>query len=183
MAASKKINLLPSEEFSKTPLGRTLTWLLTTFRVLVVVTELIVLIVFGSRFWLDARITDLNEEIGQKKVVIEAEKDRESEFRDIQKRLRVFRELAQSENLPSATLLSLSSYLPSDVTLSSISFSGNEIEARAIAPSEQSIAQFIVNAKQATSPFLDAVLTNVDTDKQNLSILSFTVRLLPKKTT
>ena len=68
MAARKKssrINLLPQEEFAASTLGRILAWILSTFRILVIMTELIVILAFLSRFWLDARTTDLNEEIKQ----------------------------------------------------------------------------------------------------------------------
>lgn len=67
---TKAINLLPQEAFAKTTLGRTLTWLLSTFRIIVISVEMVVVVAFLSRFWLDARITDLNDELKQKQAVI-----------------------------------------------------------------------------------------------------------------
>ena len=83
MAARKKrqINLLPQEEFAASTLGRVLNWLLTTFRYIVIVTEIVVMTAFLSRFWLDAKSTDLNELIKQKQAVIAASADFEKEFR------------------------------------------------------------------------------------------------------
>ena len=64
MSAHKKqqVNLLPEKGFTSTTTGRVLTWILSTFRIIVIVTEIIVMIAFLSRFWLDAQNTDLSEE-------------------------------------------------------------------------------------------------------------------------
>ncbi len=82
MAARKKkrrINLLPQEEFAASILGRVLAWLLSSFRAIVSLTEMTVMIAFLSRFWLDAKSADLNELIRQKQPVIASTSDFEKE--------------------------------------------------------------------------------------------------------
>src|SRR3989304_5055627 len=96
MAAHKKeeqINLLPEKGFEQTTTGRILTWILSSFRIIVIVTEIIVMIAFLSRFWLDAQNTDLTEELQQKQAVLSASKAFDAEFKDTQKRLKVFTDL------------------------------------------------------------------------------------------
>jgi len=84
---SKQINLIPQDEFESSNFGRILKWALSTFRIVVIVTELIVMSAFLSRFWLDAKNSDLNEEINVNKSQIIAYKDIETEFRSLQKNL------------------------------------------------------------------------------------------------
>jgi hypothetical protein len=55
------INLLPADKFEFSPLGRFLLWMLSTGRVIVVLTELVVIIAFLSRFWFDRRRENLLE--------------------------------------------------------------------------------------------------------------------------
>src|SRR3989344_780469 len=82
-----KINLIPQDEFESSTFGRVLKWALSTFRIMVIVTELLVMSAFLSRFWLDARNSDLNEEIEIKKAQIGAYQDVEDSFRKYQAKL------------------------------------------------------------------------------------------------
>ena len=65
MPAKKEpeINLLPQEEFEGSVIGRILKWGLSTFRIIVIIVEMVVMAAFLSRFWLDAKNSDLNEDI------------------------------------------------------------------------------------------------------------------------
>ena len=63
MPKKKNINLLPKEEFDASVVGRLLRWAMGTFRIIVIITEMIVMAAFLSRFWLDAQNSDLNDEI------------------------------------------------------------------------------------------------------------------------
>ena len=78
MAARKKnkeINLLPQEQFAASTTGRVLAWVLSTFRMIVILTEMIVIIAFLSRFWLDIKSNDLTDEVdNQKKIVYVGER-------------------------------------------------------------------------------------------------------------
>ncbi len=60
-----------------------MSWATTTGRVLVVLTEFVVLLAFGSRFYFDKKVNDLNDEIDQKEVQIEAFYDTEVTIRKI----------------------------------------------------------------------------------------------------
>ena len=84
------INLLPQEEFAASTLGRILAWLLSTFRIIVIFTEVIVMGVFLSRFWLDAKANDLNESLRKNQSILATTTDFENDFRDIQTKLDTF---------------------------------------------------------------------------------------------
>src|SRR3989344_3425468 len=65
------INLIGEGDFSRTPIGRIVTWATTYGRYIMILTEIIVLLAFISRFSLDRKLTDLKEEITQKQAIIE----------------------------------------------------------------------------------------------------------------
>src|SRR3990167_2313941 len=55
------VNLLPADRFEFSPLGRFLIWALSTGRLIVVLTELVVIGAFLSRFWFDRKLSDLRQ--------------------------------------------------------------------------------------------------------------------------
>src|SRR3989337_1668594 len=167
MAAHKKeeqINLLPEKGFEQTTTGRILTWILSSFRIIVIVTEIIVMIAFLSRFWLDAQNTDLTEELQQKQAVLSASKAFDAEFKDTQKRLKDFTDLK--------------SYLPDDVFLSLVSFSKDSLNFEGLSPNERSIQQLIVNLG-STDIFENVILIELRSDQNNPSLLKFTIQAKP----
>jgi len=117
MAKKKKakINLLVRAGFSGSTLGRILTWVLTSFRIIVIVTEILVMLAFLSRFWLDARNTDLDEEIKQKQAVLSASQPFEKEFKETQARLKVFSSYAGGEGNNTKVISAIASGIPPDI--------------------------------------------------------------------
>ena len=181
MAARKsktQINLLPQEEFAGTTFGRTLKWAMSTFRVIVIVTEMVVMVAFLSRFWLDARNADLNDLIKQKSAVLAASTEFEKEFKGTQKKLKIFSSLSEDVGAASSTLGTITSFLPSDIFLVTYSFNSQSAQVKGVAQNEVSIAQFIVNLEKSES-FEKVTLTNLDTSDDSQFI--FTLRISPKK--
>jgi Tfp pilus assembly protein PilN len=128
--ANININLLPKDPFLTSTAGRFLQWVLTVGRYLVVFTELIVIISFGSRFTLDRRVTDLNTGILQRSTIIASYGDLEGKIREIQKKTESYVQVEQKQSLADA-FPALSEITPRDVTLinltiqpGAVSFSG-----------------------------------------------------------
>ena len=181
MAAQKKqaqVNLLPQEEFAGTTFGRTLRWAMGSFRIIVIATEMIVMLAFLSRFWLDARNADLNDLIKQKAAVLSASADFEKEFKDTQKKLTIFDALAVEEGAPSSLLGTITTLMPTDILLLSYAFSGEAIQIRGTSQNEISIAQFMVNLENSES-FDKVTLNNLDTGDDGQ--FTFTLRLIARK--
>lgn len=174
MPANKEdqINLLPKKGFATTTVGRILSWLLSTFRIIVIVTEMIVMLAFLSRFWLDAKNSDLNDQIEQKKAVLAASGDFEKQFKDTQRRLNTFSALTANTTPVASSLKTVTSYLPSDIFLTSYSLSAKNIQVSAIASSEKSIQQFIANL-QSNEIFQNISLTEVKEDSKNSTFMIF----------
>lgn len=150
MAAQTKegINLLPQEGLTSTTTGRILAWILSTFRIIVIVTEIIVMVAFLSRFWLDARSTDLTEEINQKRAVLAASSNFEKEFKSTQNKLEIFSALASESGETSEVTGNTISLLPADVTLTGMSIADNSASIDGRSPNEISIQQFIINLSE-----------------------------------
>ena len=94
-AIKYKINLIPEDPFFKTPMGRTLNWSLNIGRYILIFTLLVVILSFGSRFVLDRRLTDLNEAIYQKQLIIESQAQLEKDFRLAQAKIQSYQEIEQ----------------------------------------------------------------------------------------
>lgn len=182
MPAKKiKINLLPQEEFAGTTFGRILSWALSSFRVIVIITEMVVMLAFLSRFWLDARLTDLNELIKQKQTIISSQKDFEKEFRELQKRIAIFAALSKKEPKATTLIREISSRTPGGVLLSSLSIAEDKVLIRAIAESERSVAQFITNL-ESSDIYQSVILSGVDSDPEIPNGLVFSLNLSTRET-
>lgn len=168
-----KVNLLPQEEFASSIFGRVLTWALSTFRIIVILVELVVVVAFLSRFWLDARVTDLNDEIKQKQAIIESQKNFEQDFRAVQNGLKIFTELTREESM-NALIQTTASFLPQDTTLVSFSKSEDGVQIKANALAEGAIAQYIANLKSSDS-FQEVILSQVDS-RADSPLISFTLK-------
>ncbi len=171
----KGINLLPQNEFEVSAKGRILRWALSTFRYIVIITELVVMGAFLSRFWLDAQNSDLNESIKQKIGIISGYQDIEKEFNLAQKRLKIFSEISK-QSPKSEMVKTVTSLLPPDVSLVSISSDAGSSQIRGISASEQGIAQFITNL-EAQKQFGEIELSQLGSDKENQSSISFTLEM------
>jgi len=159
-APRREIELLPQEEWEKTSFGKLLKWTLTVGRYIVIVTELIVILAFLSRFKLDRDLTDLYEDIEQKQARIEASSDFENEFRFLQKRL-VMVEGVEKKQLSTAGVIDeLTPLIPLDISLTKLTVSGQEVSLTAIALSEQGLASFI-NSLKKSDKFENLALSQV----------------------
>ncbi len=150
MAARKQeIELIPKEDWEKTPLGRFLKWALTVGRYIVIITELIVILAFLSRFKLDRDLTDLYEEIKQKQAIVEAASDLENDFRFLQKRLSTIQDLEKKQLEAARVMEELASLTPLDVSFSDFSSTSDEVNFSAVALTEAGLATLLNNLKSS----------------------------------
>lgn len=168
-----KINLLPQEEFAQSTMGRIFKWLLTSFRLIVIATEMVVMTAFLSRFWLDAQISDLTDSINQKKAVIASYTQIEKDFRSAQKDLSIFSALAYDKSKYLPLLQTLTTQLPGDVQITFLSIDKDQMQIRATTSSEANAVVFITNLK-TTNLFDKIALIQVTTD-QNTNLISFQI--------
>lgn len=175
MAKSKGINLLPQEEFDASMMGRLLKWATGTFRIIVIVTEMIVMGAFLSRFWLDAQNSDISESIDIKKGQIEAQADFEKKFRAVQKELSIFKKLEPTVTYTNR-FSQIASKVPQDVLLDGISVNDGSAEVKGASTSEVSVAQLISNLKSEKT-FKNVTLESVGTSNNDPNAIAFSIKI------
>lgn len=173
------INLLPGDDLEKAPLGKFLKWALTYGRYIVVITELIVLLVFFSRFKLDRDLFDLSDSINRKKTIIESSALFEEKVRRLQIRLHTVASLIEKTSRPSEYLAFLTASLPQGVTLVSLRAQGSTVTLSGTTISEAGIATLVsVLSKDSRVRAINVNNLNKDS-KTNLLSFSTTISLWP----
>lgn len=142
------INLLPKGSFEFSTTGKALKWAITVGRVLVVLTEFVVLLAFASRFYFDKKLSDLGEVLTQKEAQISAYAAVETEMRKVLAKQRPV-ETLQSGGLRFASRIdSLTQIMPTGTVLDSLSLDKNGLSISGKAQSEYGFAQFITRLKK-----------------------------------
>jgi Tfp pilus assembly protein PilN len=180
---NKKVNLLIREGFEYTTLGKTLSWLLSAGRTIVIFTELVVIIAFLSRFWLDRSLTDLIEQNNTKKTQIQAAQAFETEFRSAQTRLATYQKLDTTRISASKLVKNVSSLLPSDVALTELTMSKGRLNVHGTSLSEGGLAGFI-KAVEDSGKYKNVKLTDIALQTGGQRVISFVIDgdLIPEKT-
>lgn len=170
----KKINLLIREGFEYTTLGKTLGWILSIGRIVVIFTELVVIIAFLSRFWLDKTYTDLLEENDVKKSQVEASANFEKDFRLAQSRILSYNDLQKTRLLASPVLKDLASLLPAEVILSEVQINSSKINVSGTSLSESGLAGYI-KAIDDHSKFIDTTLKDISLKLSGQKVIAFSL--------
>lgn len=145
MAAPKKISLLPQEGFEYTTLGRVVTWSLATGRIIVVITELVVISAFLSRFWLDRRLTDLNEKIEEGTALVKTYQNLEKEWTRTQEKIEQFSILTKGSTVFNANLEAITQATPENIVLTQVTIDKEAIQISGLASFEGAVEGFMGN--------------------------------------
>jgi hypothetical protein len=188
MAAKKEISLLPESENPKSFGARFFKWITTTGRFAIIITELIVVSAFISRFWLDRQNSDLSEIARQKQAVLESIVPFETEFDQLQERLSYIKDFYVNQPEYDQQINSLVSSTPQDLFFESFAVSKDQtsklttINTSLIAYKEESIVSFITNLM--LNPDIDQVNVNKieKKDKENQYTISLTLFFKAAKT-
>lgn len=170
MAVKKELSLLPDSENPNSFGARAIKWLTTVGRWVIVLTELIVVSAFISRFWLDRKNSDLSETIRQQQSILETTQSFEKEFNSFQKRLNFISDFYKNNLEYDQKITTLISSTPNDLVYQNISFKKSEnnknISATAslIAFNEKSLVSFINNL--TLNPNIENVKINQIEKKQ-----------------
>jgi len=162
----KLVNLVPRSNFEDTTAGRVLKWTLSTFRMLVIFVELVVIAGFIARFWLDVVHSDLNDEIKQKTQLIESYSSLETNFKKAQTKLLLFKTIDEQENRNSDLIAALTTKIPNGANLSQFKRNASLMEISIESVSEQAVSQLISNL-QASQDFTDMKLIRVQSQEGN----------------
>jgi len=168
-----EINLLPQKEFEESTFGRALKWLVTTFRYIVIATEMVVMTAFLSRFYLDSRSGDLIDAINQKSAIISSYSSFESQYRATQNKLNAFSNFSGDSSKASPIIEEISSKIPSNVTLTEITIDNSKVLITAQTNDNSSVSSFI-NSLTSSQNLTNISLFSI-TQKKDTASLSFTI--------
>lgn len=165
------INLLPKDSFEFSGTGKLLKWTTTIGRVLVVMTEFVVILAFASRFYFDKKLNDLSETIDGKLAVIQSYQETETQMRDLLSRQGVVSNYLTS-NLDIVNRFSdLGKQIPPGITLDVVSMKGKDVSVKGSAGSETAFAQLLLGLKRDT--LLKKISLDNTTYDQNTGSVKF----------
>jgi Tfp pilus assembly protein PilN len=179
-AKTVDVNLLEKDDFTDSPIGHIVTWAVTYGRYIMISTEIVVLLAFVSRFSLDRKLTDLNEAIGQKQAIIEANQPFEEEINKIQTQIARTKTLLANQNKPIEMLAITKNILPMDVMLESLTITPEKIVTQATAGSTEGFAT-LMNNLQATKQFTKIEIGEISKLPTGGIQLQYTVSLVQPK--
>ncbi len=138
-----KVNLLPKDAFESSFLGKFLKWSLTAGRVIVVLTEFVVILAFASRFWFDKKLNDLREANNSKQAVVLSYAETENQIREILVKQKTVENFLEEGLEVSSGLNKLKLLLPSGTILNQVNFVPTGVGIAGLSGSEQALAQTI----------------------------------------
>ncbi len=176
MAKKKYINLLPQEEFESSTLGRVLHWAMGTFRIIVIVTEMIVMAAFLSRFWLDAQNSSLSDSIKIATSQIQVQSEFEKNFRQTQSKLAIFKALTTgARGSDRAEFIALKN--PNGIVLTSVNIKESSAIVKGAADGESNVVQLISNLKNEKDTIKSVDLDSLYSSEEDKKHLFFTLNL------
>lgn len=160
------INLLPKTEFEISFWGRFLKWSLTAGRYIIILTELLVIMAFMSRFKLDHDLSDLNDTILGKQALLEASSNTEKVLRLTQARLNFADQKIKSGQNSSETISKITGLIPLGIEFNSLTLVGKNLTLNMTSSSELSLGTFI-QALSSDKMFKSVDLTSVSSESES----------------
>lgn len=137
------MNLLPPSEFELSFWGRFLKWAVTTGRYIIILTELVVILAFLSRFKLDEDLRNVNEQIETQVNYLESEQPQLQEFLRVQKRITLLDKSIAARVEVTKMMDYLNSRTPAEVKVNQMAIAKNEITVSATTLSEVALGEMM----------------------------------------
>jgi Tfp pilus assembly protein PilN len=173
-AFKKDINLLPKSDLSQNLGGRVLLWSITVGRYLIILTELVVMIVFFSRFKYDMDLANVRDEIKEKQQMIASFQDLEKQFRFLQYRVNIVKNIDEKNVLVTKVHQELSKTTPVDIYYQSVNISDNKLSVQGLALSDAGLVTLLAAIRDNDS-FTNASLDSLTTKGERDPQLQFTL--------
>lgn len=161
------INLVPKDPFFETAIGRTLQWALSVGRYIVMFTELLVVLSFLTRFYLDRQITDLNGSIFQAQTTVAAYGNFEQDFRALQQKIDQYKQIEQKENIVEI-FPALSEVIPDGVELQELAIYPDKVSLTGVVHSQRSL-NLLINNLQISPNFANVVVNTIESQGSDAS--------------
>ena len=175
-----QINLLPTSAFERSAAGKIIAWFFNIGKYLLIVIELIIISAFIFRFFLDKKLTDINEGIKEKHQELQSFGNLERDFLALQEKIANLKKL-EGQQLPFAqSLTAISQFMPSDIYLTKFSLNQEDLSLEAISLSEASLSTFLLGL-QKSERFEEIDLTSLTTEGSGKPEIKFALKASLKK--
>ena len=118
-------------------------WALSTGRYIIILTEIVVIGAFLSRFKFDQELADLTDAVNNKQEILKHTVATEQNFRTVQKRMNAAANLIATQNKPSLVFDDISTILPASMTLNSVAVTPGQVMVVAQAAGELDVGTFL----------------------------------------
>lgn len=183
MTGKKEVSLLPESENPNSINAKVIKWLTSVGRVSIIITELVIVSAFISRFWLDRKNADLSEVIRQEQAILNTTKDFEKEFSFLQQKLKLIKDFYSSQPDYGQKINAITESTPEDIIFNSIAITKDAKETKNLtaevsltAFKEESIIDFLTNL--ALNPKISSVDINRIEKKQRENNYSIQISLV-----
>jgi Tfp pilus assembly protein PilN len=174
------VNLLEKDEFNESPIGRLVNWATTNGRYIIIATEIVVLLAFISRFSLDRKLTDLNEEIEQKSAIIQANTQFENDFNKLQSQLNDLGIITSTQKKPVETIQALKVLLPTGTYLTSFNLE-NGVVKMSITLITNEVFAILMNNLQNTKLIKEININSIRRQPQIGTVITLNARYIEQK--
>lgn len=171
----RTLNLLQPSEEPVSAWDKIYFWVSTVGRYVIIVVELVVLIMFASRFMLDRQNNDLIEEIDVKVKMLEAQKETETHLRSVQATLVNLTTLIEDQETLSPQLENLLDQIPSGIEVDDFSISQNSIGLNGRSPDYETVKELEVSLRE--DPSYDHVSVSLKKSSSEHSEVSFEIQI------
>ena len=177
----KGFNLLKSQAEPPSVWSKLYEWVLGSARIIIILVEIVVLVAFGFKVWVDIQGKDLDKSIERSEAIVNAMATSEKEFRLVQAKTTSYKLIWDASIDYSKVLANINSLLPITTSIKDItvSFDKDQISISGISPkSKESEIKNLENDLKSNSPYLkDTVLAKLDDTQTQLKFL-FTAKLI-----
>lgn len=120
MPSKKEISLLTGADNPNSISDKIVFWISNVLRYIMVFTELIIIIIFLSRFKLDRENTDLSDRIRQQKSIIQVNANFEKEYNNLQQKIQLIGKLYKEQPDYYGKITSIIKNTPSDIVFNTL---------------------------------------------------------------
>ena len=145
---STSINLIKKDKNQLT--DQIVNWAMSIGRVLIIIVEIIALSAFIYRFVLDNQLRDLNSKIKQEQEILNSQKQKEIEYRNLQDRLTLEASMVNQGKEKAQTLKNIIDLTPQGISFTSLNFTNNLVSIQLNTASVFPLNVFINSLKKYT---------------------------------
>ena len=163
LPTQKSFNLLKKGTSDKTFTDKLYDWSINVGRYIVIATEIVVLVTFGVRFFLDQNVNDLTDKVNTANQTYKALYQKTEKQTNNISKLIAFAKLTSDAQVPASKILNdIITAIPANLNITTIDQTANIITISGLTNSADSVTAFRINLQKTYSEVLTPETTTSD---------------------